>query len=238
MRSIPRFLLTALLLLAVLPAARAGVDDLLPRPKQVIVLGGTVSARPARIRYVKEIPGAALNQEEAYRLRVTRLGVRIEAVTEHGAWNALRTLDQLAEEDGSLPRCTIVDWPSFRIRGFMQDVGRRYISLEELKREINNLARFKINVLHWHLTENQAWRLEIKAFPQLTAPVIKRFNQLPKGADIMKGDRCSKCGCVLKYKTSMHGNYFRCPRKKWGYEFENPIPEPLADDFDEKADQK
>lgn len=69
-------------------------------------------------------------------------------------------------------------------------------------------------------------------------PFIKRFNQLPKGADIMKGDRCSKCGCVLKYKTSMYGNYFRCPRKKWGYEFENPIPEPLADDFDEKADTK
>lgn len=69
-------------------------------------------------------------------------------------------------------------------------------------------------------------------------PFIKRFNQLPKGADIMKGDRCSKCGCVLKYKTSMYGNYFRCPRKKWGYEFENPVPEPLADDFDEKADFK
>ena len=69
-------------------------------------------------------------------------------------------------------------------------------------------------------------------------PFVKRFNQLPKGADIMKGDRCSKCGCVLKYKTSMYGNDFRCPRKKWGYEFENPIPEPLADDFDEKADQK
>ena len=69
-------------------------------------------------------------------------------------------------------------------------------------------------------------------------PFIKRFNQLPKGADIMKGDRCSKCGCVLKYKTSMYGTYFRCPRRKWGYEFENPIPEPLADDFDEKADPK
>lgn len=66
-------------------------------------------------------------------------------------------------------------------------------------------------------------------------PFIKRFNQLPKGVDIMKGDRCSKCGCVLKYKTSMYGNYFRCPRRKWGYEFENPIPEPLADDYDEKA---
>ena len=69
-------------------------------------------------------------------------------------------------------------------------------------------------------------------------PFIKRFNQLPKGADIMKGDRCAKCGCVLKFKTSMYGNYFRCPRRKWGYEFENPIPEPLADDYDEKADQK
>ena len=69
-------------------------------------------------------------------------------------------------------------------------------------------------------------------------PFIKRFNQLPKGADIMKGDRCSKCGCVLKKKTSMYGTFFRCPRRKWGYEFENPIPKPLADDFDEKADPK
>jgi N-acetyl-beta-hexosaminidase len=53
----------------------------------------------------------------------------------------------------------------------MQDVGRSYISMEELKREIEILSRFKINVFHWHLTENQAWRLESKIFPMLNDSV-------------------------------------------------------------------
>lgn len=165
---------SVLLLTAALPGLacplRAGVDDLLPRPKQVTVSRGTVHAPQIKVRYVKAIPGVERNAEEAYRIRITRRSVRIEALTEHGVWNARQTLAQLADENGNLPRCTITDWPSFRVRGFMQDVGRRFISLDELKREIDNLAKFKINVFHWHLTENQAWRLEIKAFPQLTAP--------------------------------------------------------------------
>ena len=165
-----KLLLLALVLWGAVPAAKAGVDDLLPRPKQVTVGKGTVSSPRVKVRYVKAIPGVERNVEEAYRLRVSRRTVRIEAVSEHGVWNARQTLAQLADEDGNLPCCTITDWPSFRIRGFMQDVGRRFISLDELKREIDNLAKFKINVFHWHLTENQAWRLEIKAFPQLTAP--------------------------------------------------------------------
>lgn len=165
-----KLLLLALALWGAVPAAKAGVDDLLPRPKQVTVGKGTVSSPRVKVRYVKAIPGVERNVEEAYRLRVSRRTVRIEAVSEHGVWNARQTLAQLADEDGNLPCCTITDWPSFRIRGFMQDVGRRFISLDELKLEIDNLAKFKINVFHWHLTENQAWRLEIKAFPQLTAP--------------------------------------------------------------------
>lgn len=52
----------------------------------------------------------------------------------------------------------------------MQDVGRTYITLEELKKEIDLLSQFKINVFHWHLTENQAWRLESKIYPELNAP--------------------------------------------------------------------
>lgn len=52
----------------------------------------------------------------------------------------------------------------------MHDVGRSFIPIEELKREISLLSRYKINVFHWHLTENQAWRLESKRYPQLNAP--------------------------------------------------------------------
>ena len=58
------------------------------------------------------------------------------------------------------------------IRGFLQDVGRSYISIEELKKEIAILSRYKINVFHWHLTENQAYRLESKKYPQLNDPAI------------------------------------------------------------------
>ena len=69
-----------------------------------------------------------------------------------------------------LPLCEITDWPAFRIRGYMHDIGRSYIPVDELKAEIAMLSRFKINTFHWHLTENQAWRLESKKYPQLNAP--------------------------------------------------------------------
>ncbi|MBR5018150.1 MAG: family 20 glycosylhydrolase [Bacteroidales bacterium] len=167
MRLLRIFLLPAILLVAV-ATAHAGVNDVLPRPKVVTEGKGEVVAPKVRVRYVSAVKGAK-NQEEAYRLRITRWAATIEAVTEHGVWNARQTLAQLTGEDGTLPRCTIVDWPSFRIRGFMQDVGRSYIPLDELKQEIDNLSKFKVNVFHWHLTENQAWRLEIKAYPRLTA---------------------------------------------------------------------
>lgn len=161
--------MTLLLCMAFATPAYASIDDLLPRPKQIVTGRGTLPWRnKVRVRYVDSIAGVPRNAEEAYRLSVTRRGVRIEAVTEHGVWNARQTLSQLSDGQGQLPCCVITDWPSFRIRGFMQDAGRSWFPLEELKAEIDNLARFKINVFHWHLTENQAWRLEIKAFPQLT----------------------------------------------------------------------
>ena len=96
--------------------------------------------------------------------------ISIEAMSERGVYWAMQTLRQLADSSGkktTFQGCTITDWPAFRIRGFMHDVGRTYISMGELKREITMLSRFKINVFHWHLTENQSWRLESKIFPML-----------------------------------------------------------------------
>lgn len=113
------------------------------------------------------------NQEEAYQVEITQTKVAVKSVTAVGAYRALQTLQQLVREENGryyLPTCQITDWPAFRMRGLMQDVGRSYISMEELKREIDLLSRFKINVFHWHLTENQAWRLESQAYPELNAP--------------------------------------------------------------------
>ena len=143
--------------------------NLLPLPKEMKMEGGWVEASHPELVWVDSIPGARLNGEEAYRLSVGRDGIRIDAVTEKGLWNARQTLAQLTQ-DGHIPCCTITDWPSFRVRGWMMDVGRTYISLEELYREVDALSRFKLNVFHLHLTENEAWRMESLRYPQLNAP--------------------------------------------------------------------
>lgn len=116
------------------------------------------------------IEGNLTDSDEAYTLRISKAGINITAISEKGIYWALQTLLQLAEKDRKgvkLPVCNIVDWPAFRLRGFLMDVGRTYISMEELKREIAYMSRFKLNVFHWHLTENQAWRLESRIFPMI-----------------------------------------------------------------------
>lgn len=135
--------------------------------------GGTIDDKAARaieVALVPSIPEAEGNEAEAYRLTVTARRIRVEAVTEQGAYWALQTLRQLEREDGrraAFRCCEVTDWPAFRVRGFLQDVGRTYVSMDELKREVERLSRFKMNVFHWHLTENQAWRLESRVFPAL-----------------------------------------------------------------------
>lgn len=111
---------------------------------------------------------------EAYRLDVTENNISIQAASTTGVLRAVQTLTQLAEgydgrETAAIEAVSITDWPAFKLRGWMQDVGRSFLSVEELKKEIRLLSRFKVNVFHWHLTEKLAWRFEVKAFPMLTA---------------------------------------------------------------------
>ena len=120
---------------------------------------------------VKSLPMAPTENDEAYELNITKNGIEVKALSEKGIYWALMTLEQLIAKDKNnkitLPECHIIDWPAFSIRGFLMDVGRTYISMEELKREIEIMSKFKLNVFHWHLTENQAWRLESKIFPMI-----------------------------------------------------------------------
>lgn len=110
---------------------------------------------------------------EAYTLQVTKNDISITAVTDMGVIRAAQTLVQLAEGQKSgrevIASVSIIDWPAFKLRGYMHDVGRSFIPAEELIKHIELLSRFKVNTFHWHLTENQAWRFEVKAFPQLTS---------------------------------------------------------------------
>ena len=148
-------------------------SSLLPLPQKYSFNGKQVNAKMAvEERIVAQIDGAKF-QEEAYHLLITKKGIILEATTPKGMYWGRQTLEQLKYTKNKktwVPQCDITDWPAFRIRGFMHDVGRSYIPLEELKREISLLSRYKINVFHWHLTENQAWRLECRKYPQLNAP--------------------------------------------------------------------
>lgn len=148
-------------------------SSLLPLPQKYQFNGKKSSGElTVEEKYVSQIEGAKF-QEEAYHLTVTGKRIILEATTPKGMYWGKQTLEQLKYTKNKktyLPQCDITDWPAFRIRGFMHDVGRSYIPVEELKREISLLSRYKINVFHWHLTENQAWRLECKKYPQLNAP--------------------------------------------------------------------
>lgn len=170
------------------------------------------SSSVIEVELVPSIEEARLNGAEAYRLSVSNKRIKIEAVTEQGVYWAMQTLRQLERKKGkrsSVAGCEIVDWPAFRIRGFMQDVGRSYILMEELKREIEILSRFKINVFHWHLTENQAWRLESKIFPMLndsvnTIRMPGKYYTLEEARDLV--DFCKKHQVLLIPEIDMPGH--------------------------------
>lgn len=142
-----------------------------------------VEAPHVEIAWADSIEGAydyllAGYPNEAYRLSVSKKGIRIVAVTETGVIRAIQTFAQLMEgtPENQVEACEIVDWPAFKLRGLMHDVGRSYISVAELKKQLRLLGRFKVNTFHFHLTENQAWRFEVKRYPQLTdAATMTRF---------------------------------------------------------------
>ena len=137
------------------------------------------SGKSVNVEIVSSIDGAFLHAvsgmpEEAYTLHVTSDEIRITALELTGVIRAAQTLNQLAEGtelegNACVESVDIKDWPAFKVRGFMHDVGRSFIPFDELKHEIDLLSRFKVNVFHWHLTEKLAWRFEVVRYPELTA---------------------------------------------------------------------
>ncbi|MGL5262270.1 MAG: family 20 glycosylhydrolase [Bacteroides sp.] len=147
--------------------------------KSILEDGGFTFDNNSSIKFrvdIVEYIDVPLNRDEAYRLSIDDTGIYLVATTDKGVYWGIQTLIQL-RDNNKIECCEILDWPAFRIRGFMQDVGRSYISIEELKKEIKKLSQYKINVFHWHLTENQAWRLESKKYPELTA--AKNMTRMP-----------------------------------------------------------
>lgn len=117
---------------------------------------------------------------EAYKLNITTQNITIEAAQPAGFYYALQTLKQLMPRNvmagvpdvsvsrWQLPVVTVQDQPRFEWRGFMLDEGRHFFGKEQIKRVIDMMAVYKMNRFHWHLTEDQGWRIEIKKYPKLT----------------------------------------------------------------------
>lgn len=117
--------------------------------------------------------------DEGYLLDVTPNGVDIQAKTAQGLFYGMQTVMQLlpAEIESStvvkniaweIPAVTVKDEPRFKYRGMHLDVCRHFVDVDFIKKELDVLALFKINKFHWHLTEDQGWRIEIKKYPKLT----------------------------------------------------------------------
>lgn len=123
---------------------------------------------------------AAVQDAEGYELQVAPEGILLRGQTEAGVFYGIQTLHKAlpviadGKKAAAIPCGTVKDAPRFPYRGFMVDVGRHYFSTDYLKEIIDMLALHNINYFHWHLTEDQGWRIEIKKYPQLTEIGSKR----------------------------------------------------------------
>ena len=110
--------------------------------------------------------------KEAYNINVSSDGILVRAVAPEGIYRATRTLLKSVgtEKTSSVefPSAEVSDWPRFGYRGLMLDVSRHFSDVEMVKRTIDMLALHQLNIFHWHLTDDQGWRIEIKSHPELT----------------------------------------------------------------------
>lgn len=151
--------------------------------RKIQVLAGTDEEAAIRLEQISQEDLQSLFEKanitvanglaEAYSLQVGTEGVLIQAVEDTGLFYGLTTLWQLLTHQpgpaGELPLLSVLDAPEFKWRGLMLDSARHMQSPEFIKQYIDWMSLHKLNVFHWHMTDDQAWRLEIKAYPKLTS---------------------------------------------------------------------
>ena len=156
---------------------RAGIDRAVRRleGRTVLELARGLAADPARATLLVEARGPgravpAVEEDESYTLEVGERQAVLRAATVVGALRGLETFLQLLGGDRAgfyLPAVSIDDRPRFRWRGLLVDIARHFQPMEVMKRTLDGMAAVKLNVLHWHLTEDQGFRIESRKFPKL-----------------------------------------------------------------------
>ena len=131
-----------------------------------------VAQKPSRGRHIELHLDPAVQGDEAYRLSVAPQRVLITASSESGLFWGVQTLRQLLPQQHAgalaIPALRIDDAPHYAWRGVMLDVARHFLPVPQVERQIDLLSRYKLNVLHWHLTDDQGWRIRIDKYPKLT----------------------------------------------------------------------
>lgn len=135
-----------------------------------------VQQTPADINLI--INDNAIKEAEGYRLFINQHKIEITAHDEAGVLHAIQTIRQLRTPDGKLQSCTITDYPRFAYRGMHLDVSRHFFPVSFVKHFIDILAQYKYNTFHWHLTDDQGWRIEIKKYPALQSVAAWRDETL------------------------------------------------------------
>jgi hexosaminidase len=138
--------------------------------------------QPLLVEYIEGRAGTEISSEinsdipnEGYIIDAIKDGIKIQYSTESGLYYANKTIKQiLSQSKFGLPQLHIEDTPKYGYRGFMLDCSRHFFDKEAIKKYIDILADLKINKFHWHLTDDQGWRVEIKAYPLLTEVGSKR----------------------------------------------------------------
>lgn len=143
-----------------------------------IPVNESVSESVERIIYINQSDSLDLATKESYQLYITKDSVIINAKTAEGAFRGIQTLRQIIPETSNdtltdhkmwlIPTGKIWDHPNYSYRGAMLDVARHFFSVSDVKKYLDLLAYYKINVLHLHLSDDQGWRIEIKSWPKLT----------------------------------------------------------------------
>jgi len=118
-----------------------------------------------------KIDPATQKNPEGYMLEVSSNGIKVTAADGAGLFYGLQSLIQIIHQSKtgtlSVPACNIIDYPAFPYRGMHLDVSRNMFSTTTIKKWLDILAFYKINTFHWHLTDDQGWRIEIKKYPEL-----------------------------------------------------------------------
>lgn len=136
-----------------------------------VVANGTQSASSIYLKLDKaEDNGAA----GSYKLIVDNKGIVISSNSEEGLFYGFQSLRQLINHQGKVAYTTIADAPRFQWRALMLDEGRYFKGKEQVLKLLDEMARLKMNVFHWHLVDDQGWRIEIKKYPELTSIGSKR----------------------------------------------------------------